>query len=153
MPDRPVVVVILKGSFVFAADLIRELGQFEQNPEIDFISVSSYGSGTTSSGSLNLIRDLSQDVEGRTVLIVDDILDSGRTLAFVRNELETRGALRVLTCALLDKPSRRVVEINADFAGFEVDDVFVFGYGMDLDQRFRELPFIGTMASARRCHE
>lgn len=139
------VVSVLKGSFVFAADLIRALYAAGLAPEVDFLFLASYGAGTTSSGRVEVLRDVETDVAGRTVLLVDDILESGRTLAFAKQMLEGRGAERVATCVLLDKPVRRKAPIEADFRGFDCPDVFVVGYGMDLAHRFRELPFVGKL--------
>ena len=143
--DNLLVVAVLKGSFVFAADLLRALYRAGLSPQVDFLSLSSYRTGTTSSGSVAIVRDIELDVAGRNVLIVDDILESGRTLAFARDLIAARGAARVLTCVLLDKPVRRAAEIVADFSAFECPDVFVVGYGMDLAHRLRELPFVGRV--------
>jgi hypoxanthine phosphoribosyltransferase len=144
--DDLLVVAVLKGSFVFAADLLRALHRAGLSPQVDFLSLSSYRTGTTSSGSVEIVRDIELDVAGRNVLIVDDILESGRTLAFAKDLVAARGAARVLTCVLLDKPARRAGEIAADFSAFECPDVFVVGYGMDLAHRLRELPFVGRVA-------
>ena len=139
------VVAILKGSFVFAADLLRALHRGGLSPQVDFLSLSSYRTATVSSGSVEIVRDIEIDVAGRNVLIVDDILESGRTLAFAKDLIAARGAARVLTCVLLDKPVRRAADIAADFRVFECPDVFVVGYGMDLAHRLRELPFVGRV--------
>lgn len=139
------VVGVLKGSFVFAADLLRALHRAGLTPQVDFLSLSSYREGTTSSGQVAIVRDIEIDVAGRNVLIVDDILESGRTLAFAKDLVAARGAARVLTCVLLDKPVPRAAEIVADFSAFECPDVFVVGYGMDLAHRYRELPFVGRV--------
>lgn len=139
------VVAILKGSFIFAADLIRAMHQVGLSPEMEFISVSSYGAGTQS-GELKLLRDIETDVTGRDVLLIDDILESGKTLAFTRDLLLSRGANAVLLAVLLDKPFRRQIDIKADHVGFECPDVFVVGYGMDKAHAFRELPFVGKIA-------
>lgn len=144
LPDL-LVVAILKGSFVFAADLLRALHHAGLSPQVDFLSLSSYRAGTKSSGRVEIVRDIEIDVSGRSVLIVDDILESGRTLAFAKDLLAARGAARVLTCVLLDKPVPRAAEIAADFRAFECPDVFVVGYGMDLAHRLRELPFVGRL--------
>jgi hypoxanthine phosphoribosyltransferase len=143
--DRLLVVAVLKGSFVFAADLIRALHRAGLSPEIDFLSLSSYGEATSSSGHVRIIRDIETDVAGRTVLVVDDILESGRTLAYAKELMATRGALRVLSCVLLDKPATRARAIAADLTAFECPNVFVVGYGMDLGHRYRELPFVGRL--------
>jgi hypoxanthine phosphoribosyltransferase len=142
------VVAILKGSFVFAADLLRALHRAGLSPQVDFLSLSSYRTGTVSSGSVEIVRDIEIDVAGRNVLIVDDILESGRTLAFAKDLIAARRAARVLTCVLLDKPVRRAAEIVADFRAFECPEVFVVGYGMDLAHRLRELPFVGRVVRA-----
>jgi hypoxanthine phosphoribosyltransferase len=143
--DDLLVVAVLKGSFVFAADLLRALYRAGLSPQVDFLSLSSYRMGTTSSGRVEIVRDIEIDVAGRNVLIVDDILESGRTLAFAKDLIVARGAARVATCVLLDKPVRRAAEIAADFRAFECPDVFVVGYGMDLAHRLRELPFVGRV--------
>lgn len=143
--DRLLVIAILKGSFVFAADLIRALYKVGLQPEVDFISLSSYRKGTKSSGKVEILRDIEMDVKGRNVLLVDDILESGRTLAFAKDLVTARGAQKVLTCVLLNKPVERAVQVEADFAAFECPNVFVVGYGMDLAHRFRELPFVGHL--------
>jgi len=147
--ERLLVIAILKGSFVFAADLIRALHKVGLEPEVDFISLSSYRKSTKSSGKVEILRDIEMDVKGRNVLLVDDILESGRTLAFAKDLVAARGAKRVMTCVLLDKPVRRAVQVEADFAAFECPNVFVVGYGMDLAHRFRELPFVGQLQTSR----
>ena len=139
------VVVILKGSFVFAADLIRALEGKGAPARVDFITLSSYGEGTESTGRVVLTHDLSEDVNGQNVLIVDDILESGRTLDFACRMMDDRGAASVRTCLLLDKPDRRKVPIEADFTGFSIAPEFVVGYGLDLAHRYRGLPFIGRV--------
>jgi hypoxanthine phosphoribosyltransferase len=139
------IVSVLNGSFVFAADLVRALHRCGVSPEVDFMSLSSYRSATTSSGRVEIQRDLEVDVAGRNVLIVDDILESGRTLAFAKDLITARGAARVLTCVLLDKPVPRAADIVADLRAFECPNAFVIGYGMDLAQRYRELPFVGRI--------
>lgn len=147
--QRPLVVAILKGSFVFAADLIRALHRTGMSPEVDFITLSSYKSGTKSSGSVEILRDIETDVQGRDVLIVDDILESGRTLAFAKDLVSARGAHRVLSCVLLKKAVPRAVDIEADHYVFDCPaGVFVIGYGMDVAHRYRELPFVGRIVDA-----
>ena len=143
--ERLLVVAVLKGSFVFAADLIRAMHRAEVSPEMDFLSLASYREGTRSSGRVDIVRDIETDVAGRNVLIIDDILESGRTLAFAKRHIEDRGAARVLTCVLLNKAVERAVSIEADFTVFECPDEFVVGYGMDFAHRYRELPFVGRM--------
>ncbi len=139
------IVVILKGSFVFAADLVRALDRAGARPQVDFMTLSSYGEGMRSTGTVTLSRDISEDVTGRHVLIVDDILESGRTLLFARDLLSERGAESVKTCLLLDKVSKRQAPIEADFIGFEIGDQFVVGYGLDLAHHYRGLPYIGVV--------
>ncbi len=141
--ERLLVVAVLKGGFVFAADLIRALHHAGVSPEVDFMSLSSYRAGTASSGTITVLRDLETDVAGRQVLIVDDILESGRTLAWAKRLLGERGAARVGLAVLLDKPGHRAAEIEADFVGFACPDLFVVGFGMDMGHAYRELPYIG----------
>ena len=143
--DRLLVVAVLKGSFVFAADLIRALHRAGLSPEIDFLSLSSYREATTSSGHVRVVRDIETDVSGRSILIVDDILESGRTLIYARDLIVARGARHVLTCVLLDKPVARPRGIAADLTAFQCPNVFVVGYGMDLAHRYRQLPFVGRI--------
>ena len=145
-----VVVAILKGSFIFAADLIRALYREGLEPEIDFIFLASYGAGTASGGEVEVLRDVETELQGREVVIVDDILDSGRTLAFAKALLEGRGARSVRTCILLDKDVPRAVSIVPDFTGFRCPPVYVVGYGMDLAHHYRELPFIGEVRGQPR---
>ncbi|HUV33192.1 MAG TPA: hypoxanthine phosphoribosyltransferase [Devosiaceae bacterium] len=139
-----IVVAVLKGSFIFAADLIRALHRHGLTPEIDFIFLASYGSGTTG-GAVKILRDVESVLAGRDVLIVDDILDSGRTLIFAKEILAARGARSVSACILLDKQVPREAAVTPDFTGFQCPDVFVVGYGMDIAHRYRELPFIGVL--------
>ena len=138
------VISILKGSFVFAADLIRALHGAGLAPEVEFISVSSYGAGTQA-GKLRLLRDVETDVAGRDVLLIDDILESGNTLKFTRDLMLDRGARKAAIVALLDKSMKRKTPITADFVGFHCPDKFVVGYGMDVGHAFRELPFVGVV--------
>jgi hypoxanthine phosphoribosyltransferase len=143
--DRLLVIAVLKGSFIFAADLIRALHGAGLAPEVEFVSLSSYREGTVSSGSVAILHDVESDVRGRNVLLVDDILQSGRTLAYAKDLFAARGASRVLTCVLLEKPGKRAVSLDADFVGFVCPDVFVVGYGMDVAHAFRQLPFVGVV--------
>jgi hypoxanthine phosphoribosyltransferase len=143
--DDLMVVAVLKGSFIFAADLIRALHRQGLKPEIDFIYLASYDGERISRGQVRVVRDVGSDVRGRNVVIVDDIFDSGRTLAFAKSLLLDGGANRVLTCVLVDKQVPRAAPITPDFVGFSCPPVFVVGYGMDFHNRYRELPFIGEL--------
>jgi hypoxanthine phosphoribosyltransferase len=145
MGDRTMIVPVLTGSFVFAADLIRALARTGADWPLDFITLSSYGKGSESSGEVRIVRDLVMPVEGHDVLLVDDILDTGRTLTSAREMLLARGARSVRLCALLDKPSRRVVALEADFVGFSVPNEFLVGYGLDHAGRHRGLSYIGVV--------
>ena len=140
--DKLVVVGLLRGSFVFIADLVREL---RLPVEVDFIEASSYGMGTESSREVRILKDLRGKIEGRDVLVVEDIVDTGHTLHHVRQLLGARKPARLEICALLDKPSRREVDIKATWTGFEIPDEFVVGYGIDYAQRDRNLPYIGKV--------
>jgi hypoxanthine phosphoribosyltransferase len=141
--DNLLVVAVLKGSFIFAADLIRELHEVGLSPEVDFITLSSYRKGTHSTGKVEILRDIDMDVSGRNILLVDDILESGRTLAYAKDLLSARGAKHISTCVLLKKSVHRAVAIEADFHAFECPELFVVGYGMDVAYRYRQLPFVG----------
>jgi hypoxanthine phosphoribosyltransferase len=143
-PDT-LVVSVLKGSFVFAADLIRALSRAGADWSMDFLTLSSYGSGTETSGTVRIVRDIVDDVRGRDVLLVDDILESGLTLSFAKKLLLERGARRVSICTLLDKPDKRRADLQADFVGFHAGDEFLVGYGLDWAHRFRGLPYIGVV--------
>ena len=138
----PVLVCVLKGSLVFMADLMRHVDLYA---EVDTMAVSSYGSGTVSSGVVRLVKDLNNSIEGRDVIIIEDILDSGKTLAYIRDMFETRNPASIAICTLLDKPNRRVVDIAADYVGFTIPDEFVIGYGLDFDEKYRNLPFVGVL--------
>ena len=140
--DRPLLVCVLKGAFVLLADLIRHL---DVRHEVDFMEISSYGARTVSSGVVRILLDLAQSIEGRHVLIVEDIIDSGRTLDYITRNLRTRGPASLRVCTLLSKPDRREIEIPLDFVGFEVPDEFVVGYGLDFAEEYRNLPFIGVL--------
>ncbi|MGC8202383.1 hypoxanthine phosphoribosyltransferase [Aliiroseovarius sp. PTFE2010] len=140
--DKLVVVGLLRGSFVFIADLVREL---DLPVEVDFLEVSSYGNSTESSREVRIFKDLRGEVEGRDVLVVEDIVDTGHTLTHVMNLLNARRPARIETIALLDKPSRREVPFKATWTGFEIPDEFVVGYGIDYAQRNRNLPYIGKV--------
>lgn len=138
---QPIAVCVLRGAIPFYADLIRRI---DLPVTVDTITVSSYGSGTVS-GELKVITDMRTSVEGRDVLVVDDIIDSGRTSVALIEMLKERGAKSVRTCALLDKPSRRVVDIKGDYVGFAIPDEFVVGYGLDWNEKFRNLPHVYTL--------
>lgn len=145
MGTTPLVIPILKGSFIFAADLLRALHVGGAVPDMDFISLSSYGKGQVSRGEVTIVRDTEVDIAGRDILIIDDILESGRTLAFAKNLMLERGARSVKTCVLLNKPGKLAVEMEADFVGFDCPDKFVIGYGMDVAHACRQLPFVGVV--------
>jgi hypoxanthine phosphoribosyltransferase len=135
-------ICVLKGGLMFLADLMREI----QLPvEIDFMAVSSYGDATESSGVVRILMDLDQNVQGRHVLIVEDIIDTGRTLNYIIDNLRTRGPASIKVCTLLNKPSRRVLDIPLDYLGFTIPDRFVVGYGLDYGQIYRNLPFVGVL--------
>ena len=136
------VIVILKGSTPFAMDLIRTL---TMPVELDFMQVSSYGASTETSGSINIKRDLEQDISGKNILIVEDIIDSGNTLSKLKSLFESRNTKSVRICAMLDKPSRRVADVHVDYTGIEIPDEFVIGYGLDYAEQYRNLPYIGVL--------
>ena len=135
-------VSVLKGSVAFMADLMRAI---DLPLKIDFMSVSSYGSGTTSSGVVKINKDLDIDLHGVDLLIVEDILDSGKTLHYITKMLSDRGTASIRIACLLDKPERRVVPLSADYTCFDIPDKFVVGYGLDYDQKYRNLPYIGVL--------
>lgn len=135
-------VIILKGSTPFAMDLIRKL---DMPVEIDFMQVSSYGKSTVSNGFINVKKDIEQDISGKNVLIIEDIIDSGNTLFKIKKLFEHRNAKSVRICTMLDKPSRRVVDVKVDYVGEEIPDEFVVGYGLDYNEQYRNLPYIGVL--------
>ena len=139
---NPLFVGVLKGCFIFMADLVRAA---QLKSELEFIGVSSYQNGTKSSGVVQITRDLQEDINGRDVIIVEDILDSGNTLEFLKNYLMAKGAASVTIVTLLDKPARREKAITADYAGFVVPDEFVVGYGLDYAQQYSNMPYIGVL--------
>ena len=142
---KPLLVVgVLKGSAIFLADLIRSI---DLPLDYDFVAISSYGADTRSTGVVRLLKDLDTSIEGRHVLIVEDIVDTGWTLrlSYIAENIRARGAASVKVCALLDKPCRRQVDIEIDYRGFEIDDVFVVGYGLDFNGRYRNLPYVGVV--------
>ncbi|MCC6801701.1 MAG: hypoxanthine phosphoribosyltransferase [Anaerolineae bacterium] len=141
--DRLMLICILKGGVMFLTDLMRHI---TIPHEIDFLAVSSYGrGGRTATGNVRIDMDLKETVTGKNLLIVEDIIDSGYTLRFVMDMLEARHPASIRLCTLLDKASRRVVKIEPDYTGFVIEDKFVFGYGLDLDEKYRNLPFIGVV--------
>ncbi len=142
-PERLLVIPVLKGSFIFSADLIRAMHRAGLSPEVDFMILASYREGTRSSGKVDVLRDIETGVAGRDVLLVDDILESGRTLAFAKDLISARGARSAKSCVLLEKPGHLAANIASDYRGFICPDKFVVGYGMDMAHQFRELPFVG----------
>lgn len=144
-PKDLLVIAVLKGSFIFAADLVRALHRVELSPQVEFMHLSSYLKGTTSSGQVTILKDVDSSVAGRDVLILDDILESGRTLAFAKDLLVARGARRVMIAVMLEKPGKRAVSVVADFVGFRCPDLFVVGYGMDVAHSYRQLPYVGVV--------
>ena len=137
-----IVIGILKGAFAFMADLIQAI---DLPMEIDFMDVSSYGTSTTSSGEVRILKDLSTTVEGKSVLIVEDIVDTGLTLSYLTKVMESRGVKKVAIATLLTKPSRRERAVNVDYVGYEVADKFVVGYGIDFAEKYRNLPYVGVL--------
>lgn len=142
---EPMLISVLRGSFIFMADLVRSI---TLPCTVDFMAVSSYGSGTTSSGQVKITKDLSESIEGRDIIVVEDILDSGNTLSYLFQLLQARHPASVRLCTLLDKPSRRTKPVTADYTGFSVDDLFVVGYGLDYAEKYRNLPYIGILKPA-----
>ncbi len=140
--EQLLVVGLLRGSFMFIADLVREL---DLPVEVDFLETSSYGDSTVSSREVRILKDLRGEIKGRDILVVEDIVDTGHTLNHVMHLLESRKPGRMMVCALLDKPERREVDVRADLVGFEIEDKFVVGYGIDYAQRNRNLPYIGAV--------
>lgn len=140
--DELIVVGLLRGSFIFMADLVREI---KVPLVLDFLTVSSYGSGTESSGDVKIVMDLDMAIEGRDVLLVEDIVDTGNTFKKVIRMLNNRNPRSLRTCTFLNKPSRREVDVKVDFCGRDIPDAFVCGYGLDFDQRYRELPYVGIL--------
>jgi len=139
---NPLVICVLKGAFIFMADLSKNI---TIPIELDFMAVSSYGNSTRSSGEVKIIKDLDSSVDGRDVIIVEDIIDSGLTLSYLIDVLERRNALSVSVVALFDKPGRRTVDLQADYTGFTIPDEFVVGYGLDYAERYRNLPYVGVL--------
>lgn len=139
---NPLIVSVLRGSFIFMADLVRAI---DIPCTIDFMSVSSYGTGSVSSGEVKITKDFDISIEGRDLIIVEDILDSGRTLSYLMKTLKARGAASIALCTFLDKPDRRVVPVDVTYKGFTVPDEFLVGYGLDYAQRYRNLPYVGIL--------
>jgi hypoxanthine phosphoribosyltransferase len=144
-PKDLLAVPVMTGAFVFAADLLRALHRAGLAPEVDFVQIGSYGAGIKSSGKVELLRDVQAAAKDRDVLLIDDILESGRTLSFAKNLFLSRGARRVLIAVMLEKPHKKEIEVAADFVGFSCPDRFVVGYGMDYAGDYRQLPFIGAL--------
>ena len=140
--EELIAVIILKGSMIFAADLIRCL---TVNVKLDFMQASSYGSGTTSSGVINIKKDIDTDIKGKNVLLIEDIIDSGNTLNLLKQEMQSRGAKTVKIASLLSKPDRRVVDIEVEYIGTDILDEFVVGYGLDMDEKYRQIDYIGIL--------
>jgi hypoxanthine phosphoribosyltransferase len=144
LPDDDIhFVCVLKGAFMFLSDLVRAL---DERVTMDFIAVSSYGSGTKSSGEVRLVKDVDSSLEGRHVVIVEDIVDTGLTLHYLQDILRRRGPASVRTACLLSKPARRQVDVQVDFIGFTIEDQFVVGFGLDYAEKYRNLPYVGLMA-------
>lgn len=133
---------LLKGSIAFMADIVKA---YTKKCQIDFMAVSSYGSGTESTGTVNIVKDLSQPIEGKDIVIIEDIIDSGNTLDFIKKYFSAKKANSVKICTLLNKPSRRKVEIDVDYIGFDIPDEFVIGYGLDYNEYYRNLPYVGVL--------
>ena len=140
--EEVIAVIILKGSMIFASDLIRCL---TVNVKLDFMQASSYGSGSVSSGVINIKKDIDTDITGKNVIIIEDIIDSGNTLALLKKEIESRGAKTVKIASLLSKPDRRVVDVPVEYIGSEIPDEFVVGYGLDMDEKYRQMDYIGIL--------
>lgn len=138
----PLFVSVLRGAFIFMADIVRAC---QVKSDVEFIAVSSYGNALSSSGAVQITHDIQQDITGRHLVVIEDILDSGNTLSFLKQYFMTKGAASVTICTLLDKPSRRTKAITADYVGFVVPDEFVVGYGLDYCQKYRNLPYIGVL--------
>lgn len=139
---EPIVITVLRGSFIFVADLMRAI---DLPCTVDFMAVSSYGAGTSSSGQVNIVKDLSENIEGRDIIVVEDILDSGNTLSYLLKILEARKPSSLTLCTLLDKPSRRTRQVEVQYRGYSIPDHFVVGYGLDYDEKYRNLPYIGVL--------
>lgn len=139
---EPMLISVLRGSFIFMADLMRSI---TLPCTVDFMAVSSYGAGTTSSGQVKITKDLSESIEGRDIIVVEDILDSGNTLSYLLQILQARHPASMKLCTLLDKPDRRIKPVHVDYSGFSIPDEFVVGYGLDFAEKYRNLPYIGIL--------
>ena len=139
---EPLLISVLRGSYIFMADLTRAI---HLNVSVDFMSVSSYGSGTASSGQVEIKKDLSDSIKGKDLIIVEDILDSGNTLYYLLDVLRARKPASIRICTLLDKPERRAKPITVDYVGFTVPDAFIVGYGLDYAEKYRNLPYVGVL--------
>ena len=139
---QPMLISVLRGSYIFMADLTRAI---DLDVTVDFMAVSSYGAGTVSSGQVEIKKDLSDSIEGRDLIIVEDILDSGNTLYYLMDVLRARKPASIRICALMDKPERRTKPISADYVGFTIPDAFIVGYGLDYAERYRNLPYVGVL--------
>lgn len=139
---EPMLISVLRGSFIFMADLMRSI---TLPCTVDFMAVSSYGAGTTSSGQVKITKDLSESIEGRDIIVVEDILDSGNTLSYLLQILQARHPASMKLCTLLDKPDRRIKPVHVDYSGFSIPDEFVVGYGLDFAEKYRNLPYIGVL--------
>ena len=140
--EDPLFISVLRGAFIFMADIVRSC---PVKSDVEFIAVSSYGNAMSSSGAVQITRDIQQDITGRHLVVIEDILDSGNTLSYLKQYFLAKGAAAVSICTLLDKPSRRTKTIQADYVGFVVPDEFVVGYGLDYCQKYRNLPYIGVL--------
>lgn len=138
----PMLIGVLRGSFMFIGDLMRRI---TLPCTVDFMAVSSYGGGTSTSGQVRVVKDLSEDIEGRDIIVVEDILDSGNTLSYLLELLKARKPASIRLCTLLDKPSRHTKEVDVSYVGFTIPDAFVVGYGLDFDEKYRNLPYIGIL--------
>lgn len=147
--DDLLLICVLKGGFMFLADLTRAM---KRPHSLDFMGISSYGSGTRSSGAVQIIMDLKAPIEDRHVLIIEDIIDSGRTLQYMRRNLETRSPASIRICTLLNKPARREIEVPVEYVGFDIPDEFVVGYGLDFDELYRNLPYIAVLKPEAFAH-
>jgi hypoxanthine phosphoribosyltransferase len=143
-PDGLHIIAVLKGAFIFLSDLVRHM---EGNVSLDFMALSSYAKGTTSSGEVRVMKDLDTTLDGKDVLIVEDIVDTGLTLNYLQDILRARGPKRLRTACLLSKPSRRQIDVKVEYIGFTIEDRFVVGYGLDYAEQYRNLPYIGVIAT------